>query len=232
MSEEIWKPVVGYESFYDVSNLGRVRTYRLKGSSIGTLSSEPRLMRDHIQNNGYKFLFLSKGGVAKRYLVHRLVAEAFIPNPDHKRCVDHINTVKWDNRVENLRWVTHSENSNNPITRENAKEGFYNSSWYKEGRCRDQFIRNTEEWKKSKECREHLQRCAVISGQRNSRSIICVETGEVYESIKKAKEILGVGITDYLYCGYKTHKGKHYLFVDELNKLYEPVSEHIIRYHE
>lgn len=58
----------------------------------------------------------------KMYLVHRLVAECYIPNNDNKPCIDHINTNRSDNRVENLRWVTHKENSNNPMSRKNLSE--------------------------------------------------------------------------------------------------------------
>ena len=60
--------------------------------------------------HGYMRIGLSKNGKKKYFLVHRLLATAFIPNPENKRCVDHINGVKHDNRLENLRWVTHHEN--------------------------------------------------------------------------------------------------------------------------
>lgn len=58
----------------------------------------------------------------KKYKVHRLVAEVYLPNPDGKSCIDHINTNRSDNRVENLRWVTQKENNNNPMSRKNLSE--------------------------------------------------------------------------------------------------------------
>lgn len=69
-----------------------------------------------LRKNGYCAYFLPNNGEKKFTLVHRLVAEAFLPNPNNLPCVDHINTVKNDNRVENLRWVTQQENILNPIT--------------------------------------------------------------------------------------------------------------------
>lgn len=51
--------------------------------------------------------------------IHRLIAEAFIPNPENKPCIDHINTIRHDNRIENLRWATYKENGNNEITKTN-----------------------------------------------------------------------------------------------------------------
>lgn len=70
----------------------------------------------HNTTKGYLEYVLCCEGERKYILVHRLVAEAFIPNPDNKPCIDHINAIKTDNRVQNLRWVTHQENMNNPIT--------------------------------------------------------------------------------------------------------------------
>ena len=65
---------------------------------------------------GYKKVQLWNNGKGKQVSIHRLIADAFIPNPDNKPCIDHINTIKTDNRIENLRWCTHKENSNNELT--------------------------------------------------------------------------------------------------------------------
>lgn len=71
-----------------------------------------------VDRYGYPQIHIQQDGKLRVVPVHRLVAEAFIPNPDNKPCVDHINTEKTDNRVENLRWCTHKENCNNPLTKE------------------------------------------------------------------------------------------------------------------
>ena len=65
---------------------------------------------------GYRFVALYKNGKGKQFYVHQLVARAFIPNPENKDCVDHIDNIKDNNNVSNLRWVTHKENMNNTIT--------------------------------------------------------------------------------------------------------------------
>lgn len=109
MMNEIWKDIKGYEGLYQVSNFGNV-----KSLSNNFSRKEKILKLNNIK--GYLFVDLYKNGKVKHYKVHRLVAEHFIPNPDNKPCIDHINTNKTDNRVENLRWTTHKENSNNPLT--------------------------------------------------------------------------------------------------------------------
>ena len=111
MSEniEIWKPVVGYEGLYEVSNLGNVRSLNYNHTN------KPKLLKqDLCKNNNLRVTLYNR--TKKRFLVHRIVAEAFMPNPYNKPEIDHINTIRTDNRVENLRWVTHTENMNNPIT--------------------------------------------------------------------------------------------------------------------
>jgi len=70
----------------------------------------------HITSRGYPEYTFSNNGEVSWIRVHRLVAETFIPNPDNKPCIDHINTVKTDNRVQNLRWCTQQENMLNPLT--------------------------------------------------------------------------------------------------------------------
>ncbi len=107
MEKEIWKPIEGYEGIYDVSNLGRVRAY----PRIGSQTSKIRLMKFAIDKNGYKKVNLTKNSKKKRFFVHRLVAQAFIPNPENKPQVNHKSGQKDQNNVENLEWVTQSENA-------------------------------------------------------------------------------------------------------------------------
>ena len=112
---ENWKDIEGYEGLYQVSNIGRVK--RL----VGFKCNVERFLTGQKDKDGYILLCLSKDGSIKRYRVHRLVAEAFVPNPDNKPEIDHINTDRSDNRAENLRWATRKENANNPITRKHHK---------------------------------------------------------------------------------------------------------------
>lgn len=107
--EEEWRDIEGYEGLYQVSNLGRVK--RL-----------PKIMKTTTDAQGYKVISLKdESGKAKVVKVHRLVAQAFLPNPENKPVVDHINTDRGNNFVDNLRWCTQKENCNNPITLSNRK---------------------------------------------------------------------------------------------------------------
>lgn len=94
---EIWKDIPGFEGLYEVSSCGLIR----KGGRI------KKLHKDH---GGYLTVWLSKCSKMKCLKVHRLVALAFIPNPEGKRTVNHIDGNKQNNHVENLEWATHSEN--------------------------------------------------------------------------------------------------------------------------
>jgi hypothetical protein len=98
MASEIWKPVVGYEGLYEVSDLGRVR------------NASGKVLRDRILWTGYNRAALCKNGTRKCTPVHRLVAAAFIgPRPDGHE-VNHINGIRADNRPENLEYVTRRQN--------------------------------------------------------------------------------------------------------------------------
>jgi hypothetical protein len=113
---EIWKPIKDYEGLYEVSNLGRVKSLNYnRTKKEGML----KLFED---KDGYLMVNLSKDKITYQFKIHRLVAETFIPNPENKPCVDHINTIKNDNRVENLRWVSCKENSNNELTKKHINE--------------------------------------------------------------------------------------------------------------
>ena len=122
MEQEIWRPIKGFEGFYEISNFGRVksleRTYKTRNNKTWHVGEK---FLKIVPFNGYPAVVLSKNSVCRRYTIHRLIAEAFIPNPENKPHIDHINTDTMDYRLSNLRWVTPKENSNNPITRNRNK---------------------------------------------------------------------------------------------------------------
>ena len=113
---EEWRDIKGYEGLYQISSEGRVKSKQRITRNNQTIKEKIR--KPKIDKDGYCCVKLWIDGISKEYFIHRLVAQAFIPNPYNKPCIDHINTDKMDNRVENLRWCTHKENANNPISRE------------------------------------------------------------------------------------------------------------------
>lgn len=122
---EIWKEVPGFEGVLEVSTEGRVkRLARMVPSyNNGYVPIKEQIIEPRLNSKGYKQVSVRTNHKKHHLFVHRLVALAFIPNPENKPAVDHINTNKLDNNVENLRWATHSENSRNPLTNAHISAG-------------------------------------------------------------------------------------------------------------
>lgn len=108
---ENWKDVKGYENSYEVSNLGKVRSKeRTRKFGRATKTFEPKILKQSEDKDGYFKVNLSKDSKKKSFLVHRLVAEAFVKNIDDKPVVNHIDGDKKNNIHTNLEWCTRSEN--------------------------------------------------------------------------------------------------------------------------
>ncbi len=116
MTEE-WRDIPGYEGLYQASNLGRVKSLARnmvefhKGTRY-TRSYPERVLSQGNDGHGYKLCWLSRGGKGKSIRTHRLIALAFLPNPDGLRCINHKDENKSNNIVENLEWCTHLYNVN------------------------------------------------------------------------------------------------------------------------
>lgn len=104
--QEIWKDIKGYENRYQVSNLGKIRR-----KNYDYRSPKYRILKPKIEKNGYYRITLSFNNCSKTYGIHRLVAQAFIPNPNNYPIINHKDENPSNNYVENLEWCTYSYNS-------------------------------------------------------------------------------------------------------------------------
>lgn len=107
---ELWKDIKGYEGYYKISSFGRVKSVSRK--SINNHIVKEKILKNRKARNGYLRTNLSKDGVLESAPIHRLVAEAFIPNPLNKPQLNHIDEDKLNNCADNLNWMTAHENNN------------------------------------------------------------------------------------------------------------------------
>lgn len=204
--DEEWRDIIGYEDLYMVSNLGRVKSlerYDSRGCKI-----KERILTGTIDKYGYIIVNLSKNNKNKQFKVHRLVAIAFIPNSENKPFIDHINTIRDDNRVENLRWATYEENNNNQLTRKKKSENHANIK----GENNPMYGKKHSEETKKKMSKSHKG-----SNNSNSRKVRCIELDRVFNSIIEAEEELGIfhqNIGKACRGIYKTCGGYHWEYIN------------------
>ena len=188
MIKEIWKDVDGWEGFYQISNFGQVRSldrvisYTANSSNCSKLF-KGRILKQYIDEDGYCRISFIRRGHQKVYGVHRLVAEAFILNPENKPTVNHKDGNKSNNNVSNLEWATYKEQNDHAV-----KIGL-----------------------RSKE----TSYPAVSASLKVTRKpVICVETGEIFESQSDAERKLNLCSTSVWYsiCTGKCAHNSHYHF--------------------
>lgn len=153
--DELWKDVAGFDGRYQVSTLGRVRSF-----------VTDRILKPSPLPKGYLRVFLCLGSERYTKYVHRLVAEAFIANPNNYEEVDHINSIKTDNRVENLRWCTHAQNNQFEAKRKSVSDSM----------------------KKSEICKKKIE----SMNKAKRKVVVCIDTGSRYESLTEASKAVGV----------------------------------------
>jgi len=111
--DEIWRDIDGYNGWYQVSNKGNFRSWNLYG--FNKRRDKARELGKFLTNSGYYIVHLRNSNGHKSCLTHRIVAKAFIPNPEKKKYINHKNGIKTDNRVENLEWCTCQENVDHAV---------------------------------------------------------------------------------------------------------------------
>lgn len=174
MEEEIWKDIPGYEGYYQVSNFGRVK--RLPRHKASDKRETHNNIRKPKMDRGYCNVNLSKDNKVRWVGIHRLVALAFIPNPENLPCVNHKDENPSNNFVGNLEWCTYAYNNSYGTARERQKITRANNP------------------------NDYISR--KIAGEKNSRPVKCfTPSGElvaIYKSMVEASEKTGVHISNII----------------------------------
>ena len=196
---EIWLDVKGYEGFYQISSLGRIKSVdrfvpiKFKNGNVILRFYSSKFLKPFHDKDGYIIYDLIKDKKRTHFRFHRLLAEHFIPNPDNKPEVNHINGVKYDNRLENLEWCTKSDNMRHLYD----ALGFKGSNYGKQ-------LTN-----------EHKENIA----KHHRKKVLCVELNREFNSNKEAVEWLGLGNTAVTDAIRRNHKsgGYHWKYLTFLN---------------
>lgn len=146
LDNEEWRDVVGYEGYYQVSNFARIKRLFnqfnvIRGESVVRMSNPEYILNGNINKWGYHKVILRKEGKGKPYLVHRLVAQSFIPNPNNYETINHIDCNKLNNSIDNLEWCSRNRN-----TKHAWENGLYSNFTYKNVICTE----TNKEWQSVK----------------------------------------------------------------------------------
>lgn len=193
-----WKIIPEFEQ-YMVSDSGKILNNNFHRQNI------QKQIKINMKSNGYLRVTLSKEGKTKCFYVHRLVAEAFIPNPENKKCVNHKNGKRADNRVKNLEWVTYSENTKH----------MYDILNYKISK---QTIEKRTSSRKNYKMSDETKRKIGEKNKNNScKKVVCIELNKEFSSAALASEWLG--LTKKVVCracrNNKTSGGYHWKYLGE-----------------
>lgn len=168
----MWYDIPGFEGYYQITKDGQLRSIpRIVFNGKTNSIRKGVTLKTNINNKGYKYCALSMNGKPKKYLLHRLIAITFIDNPENKPDIDHINGIKTDNSIENLRWSTHKENCNNPKT-------------LLKGETAANFGKKFT-----------IEQRINMSNSRKKRKVICLNNLMIYESIQKAANEMNLNIS-------------------------------------
>lgn len=189
--KEIWKPIPidGYEDIYEVSNLGRVRSIdRYVNCNNGVRFCKGHILKPAINNWGYQHITLCKQQKLHTFRLCRIVAKAFVPNPDNLPCINHKDECKTNDVYTNLEWVSYETNNNYGTRNErigDKQKGIYKPS-----------------------CKSH--------NEASKKTVMCVETGEVFQSLSEIQRTKGYCIQNISAAcrgKIKTAYGKRWKFV-------------------
>lgn len=231
---EQWKTIKDYEGLYEVSNIGRVKSLKY---------GKEKILKSYIANTGYLVVTLCKNNESKHFMVHRLVAFAFVDGWFEGAEIDHIDTNRENNIWTNLRWVTHRGNMNNELTLQHKSEAQKGrivseetkqkiSESHKAKQLSDEHKRNISESLSGENNpmygRQHTEETknkmsenhADYNGSKNpkAKKIYCVELDKVFDTIKECAEELNINYTNIInVCRgrQKTAGGYHFIYYED-----------------
>lgn len=146
-NEEVWKDILGYEGHYQVSNKGRVKSLK---------QGKERILKQIINKRGYLRICLIKNGKKKIYMVHRLVAKSFLPNPNSLPQINHKDEDKTNNKVENLEWCDQKYNHNYGTINQRISEKMTNGKLSKPVLQFTKDGKFVKEWKSTMDAKRNL----------------------------------------------------------------------------